>query len=93
VIYVSGAADIRSAKLFSLLGSALYALPLGVWLRYSEEIASAGGLAAFVEAGVGRRAALAQAAIWMVSYFLYLPYTVTDIVYGMLANIFPKIAP
>jgi amino acid transporter len=92
-IYVPGAADMRSAGLFTLLGSALYALPLLVWLRYSEEIVSAGGLAAFVEAGVGRRAALAQAAIWMVSYFLYLPYTVTDIVYEMLADVFPGITP
>ena len=64
-----------------------------MWLRYSEEIVSAGGLAAFVEAAVGRRAALAQAAIWTVSYFLYLPYTVTDIVYEMLADVFPGVAP
>jgi amino acid transporter len=79
--------------LLAVLGSALYALPLFVWLRYSEEIVSAGGLAAFVEAAVGRRAALVQATIWSISYFLYLPYTVTDIVYEMLADVFPGIAP
>ena len=62
-------------------------------MRYSEEIVSAGGLAAFVEAAVGRRLALVQAAIWAFSYFLYLPYTVTDIVYEMLADIFPGIEP
>lgn len=83
----------RSAGLLAVLGVALYALPLAVWVRYSEEIVSAGGLAAFVEAAVGRRAALVQAAIWSFSYFLYLPYTVTDIVYEMLADVFPGIEP
>jgi hypothetical protein len=92
-IYAPGSGDLRSAGLLTAVGSALYALPLLVWLRYSEEIVSAGGLAAFVEAAVGRRAALAQAAIWSISYFLYLPYTVTDIVYQMLAEVFPGIEP
>ena len=93
MIYVPGAADMRSAGLLTVLGAALYALPLAVWLHYSKEIVSAGGLAAFVEAAVGRRAALVQAAIWSFSYFLYLPYTVTDIVYEMLADVFPGISP
>jgi amino acid transporter len=92
-IYLPGAGDPRSAGLFALLGAALYALPLAVWLRYSEEIISAGGLAAFVEAAVGQRAALVQAAIWSFSYFLYLPYTVTDVVYEMLGDIFPGLHP
>jgi hypothetical protein len=92
-IYLPGAADPRSAGLFALLGAALYALPLAVWLRYSEEIVSAGGLAAFVEAAVGRRAALVQAAIWSFSYFLYLPYTVSDVVYEMLGDVFPGLRP
>ena len=83
----------RSAGLVTALGAALYAFPLLVWVRYSEEIVSAGGLAAFVEAAVGRRMALVQAAIWAFSYFLYLPYTVTDIVYEMLADVFPGIEP
>ena len=87
------AADMRSAGLVTVLGAALYALPVAVWVRYSEEIVSAGGLAAFVEAAVGWRLALVQAAIWAFSYFLYLPYTVTDIVYEMLADIFPGIEP
>jgi amino acid transporter len=64
-----------------------------VWLRYSEDVVSAGGLAAFVEAAAGRRLALAQATVWAFSYFLYLPYTVTDIVYEMLADLFPGIHP
>jgi hypothetical protein len=92
-IYLPGAGDPRSAGLFALVGAGLYALPLAVWLRYSEDIVSAGGLAAFVEAAVGRRAALAQAAIWSFSYFLYLPYTVTDVVYEMLGEIFPGLHP
>ncbi len=82
-----------SAGLVTAIGAALYALPLAVWVRYSDEIVSAGGLAAFVEAAVGHRLALVQAAIWAFSYFLYLPYTVTDIVYEMLADVFPGIEP
>ena len=73
----------------ALLGAALYGVLLFVWLRYSEEIASRGGLAAFVEAAVGRRVALAQAAIWAFSYFLYLPYTVTDLVYEDVPRVLP----
>ena len=92
-IYLPGAGDPRSAGLLALLGGALYALPLTVWLRYSEDIVSAGGLAAFVEAAVGRRAALVQAAIWSFSYFLYLPYTVSDVVYEMLGDVFPGLEP
>jgi amino acid transporter len=92
-IYLPGTGDLRSAGLLALIGAALYVFPLLVWLRYSEEIVSAGGLAAFVEAAVGRRAALVQATVWSISYFLYLPYTVTDIVYEMLADIFPGLEP
>ena len=92
-IYLPGAGDARSAGLLAVVGAALYALPLAVWLRYSEEIVSAGGLAAFVEAAVGRRAALVQAAVWSFSYFLYLPYTVSDVVYEMLGDVFPGIHP
>ncbi len=92
-IYLPGAAAMRSAGLLVALGLVLYACPLLVWLRYSEEIASAGGLAAFVEAGAGRPLALLQAAVWAFSYFLYLPYTITDIVYEMLAVVFPGIEP
>jgi amino acid transporter len=67
--------------------------PLLIWLRYSQQIASAGGLYAFVEAAAGRRLAGVQAAIWTISYFLYLPYTVTYIVYDLLPVVFPGISP
>jgi hypothetical protein len=92
-IYVPGAADMRSAGLAALAGAALYAAPLLVWLRFSRDVVSPAGLAAFVESAAGRRVALAQAAVWAFSYFLYLPYTVTDIVYEMLADVFPGIEP
>lgn len=93
VIYVPGAADMRSAGLVTLLGAALYAAPLLVWLGFSRDIVSPAGLAGFVEAAAGRPVALVQAAVWAFSYFLYLPYTVTDIVYEMLTVVFPGIEP
>ena len=93
VIYVPGAADMRSAGLVTLLGALLYAAPLYVWVRFSRDVVSPAGLAGFVEAAVGRKVALVQAAVWAFSYFLYLPYTVTDIVYEMLAVVFPGIEP
>jgi amino acid transporter len=93
VIYVPGAADMRSAGLVTLLGAALYAVPLLVWVRFSRDVVSPAGRAGFVEAAAGRPLALVQAAVWAFSYFLYLPYTVTDIVYEMLAVVFPGIQP
>jgi amino acid transporter len=93
VIYVPGAADMRSAGLVTVVGAFLYAAPLSVWLRFSRDVVSPAGLAGFVEAAAGRRLALLQAAVWAFSYFLYLPYTVTDIVYEMLAVVFPGIEP
>ena len=93
VIYVPGAADMRSAGLVTVLGAALYAAPLLIWVRFSRDVVSPAGLAGFVEAAAGRPLALVQAAVWAFSYFLYLPYTVTDIVYEMLAVVFPGIEP
>ncbi|HEY6963065.1 MAG TPA: hypothetical protein VI408_14340 [Gaiellaceae bacterium] len=83
----------RSPTLVTLLGALLYCAPLAVWLRFNDDIVSAGGLAAFVEAAAGRRLALVQAAFWTFSYFLYLPYTVIDIVHELLPDAFPGIAP
>jgi hypothetical protein len=76
-----------------LLGSAVFVAPLGIWLAYSRRITSPGGLTAFVEAAAGRRVALVQGWIWIVSYFLYLPYTVTYVVYDVLPILFPGIGP
>src|SRR5262249_62235571 len=60
-----------------------------IWLAYSREIVSTGGLSAFVQASVGRPAAVAHGWIWAGAYFLYLPYTVTFVVYDLLPPVFP----
>ncbi len=83
----------RSAGLVAVLAAALYAAPLVVWVRFTRGVLSPAGLAGFVGLAAGRRLALLQAAVWSISYFLYLPYTVTDIVYEMLADVFPGIEP
>jgi len=70
-------------------GAALFAFPLLIWWRYSGEIASSGGLYTFVERAAGRRVALVQGCIWTFSYFLYLPFTVTYLVYDQLPESFP----
>ena len=76
-----------------VLGSAVFVAPLAIWIAYSRRIASPGGLTAFVEAAAGRPVALVQGWIWIVSYFLYLPYTVTYVVYDVLPVLFPGIGP
>jgi hypothetical protein len=88
---LSGAGS--SAGLVTLMGTLAFLLPLTIWYRYSARIASAGGLYAFVEAAVGHRVALVQAAFWIASYFLYLVYTVPYIVYDLLPTVFPQLNP
>jgi hypothetical protein len=87
-----GGAAISSMGITVLAGALLFSAPLLIWWRYSEEVASSGGLYAFVERAAGRRVALVQGAIWTVSYFLYLPFTVTYLVYDQLPESFPAIA-
>ncbi len=82
-----------SAGLVAVLGAAMFAPTLLIWLRYSEEIVSAGGLYAFVESAVGHKVALVQAALWLVSYGLYLSYTVAYICYDLLPAAFPGVLP
>jgi len=72
------------------MATLLFVLPLLVWYRYSEQIASSGGLYAFVEAATGVAVARVQAAFWILSYFLYLVYTVPFIVYDLLPAVFPQ---
>jgi amino acid transporter len=67
--------------------------PLVLWLVYSRRVVSPGGLTAFVEAAAGRQAALVHGWIWAFAYFLYLPYTITFVVYDVLAPIFPGLHP
>ncbi len=88
-----GSAAISSMGLVALAGAALFAAPLLIWWRYSGQIASDGGLYAFVERAAGRRMALVQGCIWTLSYFLYLPFTVTYLVYNQLPESFPGIVP
>jgi amino acid transporter len=78
-----------SAGLTMLAGAVVFILPIAIWLRYSQHVSSSGGLYAFVEAAAGRRVALAQAAAWTVSYFLYLVYTTVQIVYDVLPAVLP----
>jgi amino acid transporter len=89
----AGDDGIESAGLVVLLAVAVFVAPLALWLVYSRRVVSPGGLTAFVEAAAGRPAALAHGWIWALAYFLYLPYTITFVVYDVLPPIFPGIGP
>ena len=82
-----------SAGLVAVIAPLAFAFPLLIWLRYAREIASSGGLFSFVEAAAGRRVALVQAAIWTVSYLLYLVYTTVYVVYDVLPSVLPGVRP
>ena len=82
-----------SAGLVTVIAPLAFAFPLLIWLRYAREIASSGGLFSFVEAAAGRRVALVQAAIWTVSYLLYLVYTTVYVVYDVLPSVLPGVRP
>ena len=84
---------IGSAGLVVALAVAVFAAPLTLWLVYSRRVVSRGGLTAFVDAAAGRPAALVHGWIWALAYFLYLPYTITYVVYDVLAPAFPGIGP
>lgn len=79
----------ESAGLEMLAAAALFAVPLIIWLRYARHISSSGGLYAFVEAAAGRRIALVQGTLWIVSYLLYVIYTGVQIVYDLLPAVIP----
>jgi hypothetical protein len=81
--------SLPSVGLATLLGAAAFALPIYVWWRYSERVSSAGGLVAFVREAAGSRLAIAAGAVWALSYFLYLPYTVAELANEMLPVVFP----
>ncbi|HEY4412812.1 MAG TPA: hypothetical protein VGN06_07425, partial [Gaiellaceae bacterium] len=87
---VAGAGD-TSAGLVVALALVVFAAPLAIWLAFSKRIASAGGLSAFVGAAAGRPAAVAHGWIWAFAYFLYLPYTITFVVYDLLPPVFPGV--
>jgi hypothetical protein len=82
---------VRSSGLVAALALAVFAVPLGIWLAFSRRVVSAGGLSAFVEAAAGRPAAVVHAWIWAFAYFLYIPYTITFVVYDLLPPVFPGV--
>jgi hypothetical protein len=81
----------RSGGLIAIVAAVAFIGPLAVWMRFSRDIASPGGLTAFVEAAVGRRIALVQAALWVASYTLYLLYTSAYVVYDILPAAWPGV--
>src|SRR5262249_48761710 len=82
-----------SSGLVMVAAAVVFGVPLLILLRYSREIASAGGLFAFVEAAVGRRTALVQAGLWLVSSLLSLVQTTAAVVYDTLPDVFPGVRP
>ncbi|MGH3508604.1 MAG: hypothetical protein ACRDPI_00050 [Nocardioidaceae bacterium] len=82
-----------SAGLVMVAAAVVFGVPLLVWLRYSREVATPGGLFGFVEAAAGRRAALVQGWLWVASYLLYVVYTTASIVYDTLPAVLPGIRP
>jgi amino acid transporter len=88
---IAGDEGVRSAGLVVALSLAVFAVPLAIWLVFSRRVVSPGGLSAFVEAAAGRRAAVAHGWIWAFAYFLYLPYTITFVVYDLLPPVFPGV--
>ncbi|HVA30870.1 MAG TPA: hypothetical protein VMU58_06340 [Gaiellaceae bacterium] len=82
----------ESAGLVVVLALCVFTAPVAIWLSFSQRIVSPGGLSGFVAVAAGRRVALVHGWIWAVAYFLYLPYTVTFVVYDLLPPVFPGLA-
>jgi amino acid transporter len=82
-----------SGGLELVAAAVVFLIPLGIWMRYARQINSAGGLFAFVEAAVGRRIALVQAGIWILSYLLYVLYTTAQVVFDTLPAVLPGVRP
>lgn len=80
-----------SAGLAMIGGVVVFAFPMTIWLRYSRHVNGSGGLYTFTEAAAGRRVALVQAGLWIISYLLYVLYTTAQIVYGTLPAVFPGV--
>lgn len=86
-----GAPAIGSAGLVSLIGAIGFLPVLYVWWRYSQRIASGGGLYEFVRQSAGLGPARLHGVIWTVSYFLYLPFTITGLVFDVLPTAYPGV--
>lgn len=76
-----------------LIGLLLFLAPLMIWYNYSKKVASSGGLYAFVEKSLGAKAAKLQGWLWLIGYFLYLPYTIFYMTYDLLPVLFRNLAP
>jgi hypothetical protein len=66
-----------------------FSAPVAIWVLYSRRIASTGGLTAFVEAAGRTGVARSRRRSGPSSYALYLPFTVTDVVYDHLPVVLP----
>src|ERR1700722_16533208 len=66
----AGAAS--SAGLSMVAAAGVFGFPRAVWVVSARHISIPGGLFSFTGAAGGRRVALAQAALWALSYLLYL---------------------
>lgn len=73
----------------AVLGVALFLVPVTLWSHFAASVDAPGGQYAFVRAAWGERAARVQGGIWTFAYLLYLPYTVTYIVYYLLPVVRP----
>jgi amino acid transporter len=82
-----------SAGLSALAAAVVFGFPLVIWLRYARDIHSAGGQFSFVEAAAGRRVAMVQAVVWIISYVLYLLDTTGSVVFDTLPAVWPGIKP
>jgi amino acid transporter len=78
-----------SAGLAMVAAAVVFGFPLAIWFGYARHVSSSGGLYSFTEAAAGRKVALAQAALWALSYLLYLVYTTAQIVYDTLPAVLP----
>ncbi len=89
-VYLPGVlGDARgSAGRVALLGIAMFVPVIVVWRSYSADVVGPGGLYAFVRAGAGKYVAWLQAALWVVSYLLYLVYTATYLAYDVMPAAF-----
>ena len=80
-----------SSELITVGGVVTFGAPLLVWRRYAGAVAGPGGLYSFVEAAAGKGVARVHGGIWTVSYFLYLPSTVAQVVYQILPDAYPHL--
>ncbi len=86
--------DVSSWSGFAvLLGAVAFVFPVIAWYKYAGRVASSGGLYSFVEVAAGTRVAQAHGAVWIISYFLYLPSTMVFVFYDILPTAFPGIGP